>query len=159
MQLKRNKKFTFNAFSLIEVIIVLVIIASITSASLPNYHSYLVKSKVIESLNLLSQFKIDIYEYYFSNSEMPSSGEKIFNGQDSFIFKNNKKFIDVKYINDLNNSGKIALAIKLKDNNLNGNNYVYAWAKFNGESLDWDCGSNGASDSVPKSYYPKSCNL
>lgn len=155
MYCKKTPFYIIKAFSLIEVIIVLAIIASLASASIPNYKSYIIKAKVIEGLSLLNQFKIDIYEYYFANLSLPNSGDKIFNGKNTYDLSDSNKFMEVKYIyND-----KIAgLAIKVKNNLLNNKNYIYAWAKVNGEFIEWDCGSNGAEDSIPKSYYPKSCN-
>lgn len=61
------------AFSLLELLTVIVIIAIISSFAIPTYHSHIRKNHVSKIVNKLGTFKVDITEEYTVSSSWPST--------------------------------------------------------------------------------------
>ena len=144
------------AFSLIELLVVIFIIGSLTSIAIPSYKNYILKTKVTEGFSLLAPLKFDIAEYYFSHNKFPSSINLSLKKDVTNALNKNKNFSSFKYVLSNNKAG---LGIKLQEPPDKNKPYVYLWASSSGAFLDWFCGANGASDSIDVNFYPKSCLL
>lgn len=68
---KRN-----NAFTLIELMIVVAIMGVLVSITLPSYHQYTVKTQLTEALLMTEQLKPNIVEYYNKYRRLPQSNSQ-----------------------------------------------------------------------------------
>ena len=60
-------------FTLIELMIVVAIIAILAGIAIPAYNDYMLRSKVVDLLNVAGVCKTSVAEYYQSKSTMPTS--------------------------------------------------------------------------------------
>jgi prepilin-type N-terminal cleavage/methylation domain-containing protein len=64
------------AFTLVELMIVIVIIGILLAIAIPQYQQYVVRSKITEGLQLASVVKIAVAEYYLINDKFPISNHE-----------------------------------------------------------------------------------
>lgn len=60
-------------FSLIELMIVIAIVGILASIATPSYQTYIKKAKIVEVINMLSRFKVDITNSYQENGSFPTN--------------------------------------------------------------------------------------
>ena len=60
-------------FTLIELMIVVAIIAILAGIAIPAYNDYMLRSKVVDLLNVAGVCKTSVAEYYQSKSTMPAT--------------------------------------------------------------------------------------
>jgi len=74
-------------FTLIELMITVAIISIIVAIALPNYQSYLQKTRRVDAANALLRIQAEQEKYYLDNNAYMSDG----NGTGSFVQVNNNK--------------------------------------------------------------------
>ena len=63
-------------FTLIELMIVVAIIGILAAIAVPQYNTYITKSKASEGLSLANGAKLAVVEYYSMNGKMPMNNEE-----------------------------------------------------------------------------------
>lgn len=61
------------AYSLIELLVVLGIVAILSGIAIPSYHNYLIKAQVIELLTIADSYKVKLIENMFTAAAVPHS--------------------------------------------------------------------------------------
>lgn len=70
---KKTIRFKTKGFSLIEIMVVVAIIAILTSIALPVYENYVARSQVAEGFLLTSEAKNSVTSFYFHHGYFPAS--------------------------------------------------------------------------------------
>ena len=65
-----------SGFTLIELMIVVAIIGILAAIAVPQYNTYITKSKASEGLSLANGAKLAVAEYHSMNGEMPVNNEQ-----------------------------------------------------------------------------------
>lgn len=144
------------AFSLLELIVVIVIVSIITVVSAPLYKEHLAKSKATKVVNKLSELKADLVEDYFATNSWPFN----FNNTDMGATSTDTTFdYATNFHYNSNTIDKAWLGYQLSDDY--GGGWIFILIIKNAGifevhcgSLEADCGW-GACDSGP--YYPSGC--
>ena len=66
-----------SGFTLIELMIVVAIIGILAAIAVPQYNTYITKSKASEGLSLANGAKLAVVEYYSMNGKMPMNNEDV----------------------------------------------------------------------------------
>ena len=66
-----------SGFTLIELMIVVAIIGILAAIAVPQYNTYITKSKASEGLSLANGAKLAVVEYYSMNGKMPMNNEEV----------------------------------------------------------------------------------
>jgi prepilin-type N-terminal cleavage/methylation domain-containing protein len=151
-----------SAFSLIELIVTIGIIAILIAIATPIYVSYTIKSTVSSGLPILEGLKTQAGEYYTANGSFPTSLAAI----------NATSYSDGKYISSSNvinipycrtgitTSLGAVQVIFSSPTAINGK-ILAMYAVDNGSAITWYCTSGDqncpANGAINTDYLPKSC--
>ena len=157
-----------HAFSLAELLVVIVITGILAAIAVPSYQRYVVKAKVAEALAVLTNYQSYTMKLYTKTGRLPSGADILFPDRTS---TDNTKSLDLEYVEQVSaekisagniSNQQIILGAKLKITGqiTNNNNTLYYQGKFKDGKLIWQCGYYNANDksSLEKQYRPSNCN-
>jgi len=150
-------------FTLIELMIVVAIIGILAAIAIPAYQDYTIRSQVTEGLNLASDLKAGIGEYYAQNGSWPTLANLGISGGPTT--KSGKYVSQI----DIAASGVINITYGLQANSANlGTKVLSLLPAPNGNGdLVWVCGNKAAptgatvsgtnATTVANKYLPAAC--
>jgi type IV pilus assembly protein PilA len=150
-------------FTLIELMIVVAIIGILAAIAIPAYQDYTIRSQVTEGLNLASDLKAGIGEYYAQNGSWPTLNNLGISGGPTS--KSGKYVLQI----DIAASGVINITYGLQANaaNLGGKVLSLLPAPNGNGDLVWVCGNKVAptgatvggtnATTVANKYLPAAC--
>ena len=135
------------AFTLIELMIVVAIIGILASMAIPAYQTYTIRAQVAEGVNLVGPLQLAVAEYYAEFGAYPADNAA--SGLEAAA-EYAGKYVTSVAVNGANveiTYGGSANAL------LNGETVVFTASQNNG-SVEWDCSSGGV---IPDLYLPSVC--
>ena len=134
------------AFTLVEIMIVIAIIGILSMIAIPAYNDFAVRTKVAEGLSLASGAKTSIMEYYLTQGHWPTN-----NGQAGLPDPDTIHGKFVKQVNIENNHVVITFGSEAGQD-LNNKDLIMS-ANDNGGAIQWDCKAND----IENKYLPPNC--
>lgn len=140
-------KRTQKAFTMIELMTVMAIIAVLTSFALPAYQGYSIRAQVAEGLGLTGPLTLALAAYRNDNGSFPSSNsEAALPPPDAYAGK---------YVESIGINGNvISILYGNEANALINGRFVTLTAAGTDGSVRWTCAGGG---SISSSYLPPSC--
>jgi type IV pilus assembly protein PilA len=163
------KKAIQKGFTLIELMIVVAIIGILAAIAIPAYQDYTIRAQVTEGLNLMSDMKAGVAEWYAQEGAWPSSLDQI--GISGSASTKSGKY--VKSINLTKGTLVTTFGVQANSNITDKTLALQPKTSLNGDVI-WACGERlapssagdpssgpstsaaGATDLLPK-YLPASC--
>lgn len=148
------------AFSLLELMVTIGIIAILTAISTPVYVSYTIKSNVSSALPVLESLKIQASEYYTVNNKFPTSLADISaNSYSDSIIASTKVATDTcPAVTGKMGCVQATFSNLLKSTNPLKGKVLSLVAIDSGTVIQWVCKSGDSSgNTIDISYLPKSC--
>jgi type IV pilus assembly protein PilA len=144
-------------FTIIELMIVIGIIGVLASIAVPMYNDYMKRSKVSETVNLISAVRMPAIEFYISNNAWPDNMEVL--GKSSGEYTST---ITTGICPERDSNGDPYLYFiegVTKEIGLEGNQIR---SYFNANTMNWHCSTAGVDDDgsgvpIPSQYIPGSC--
>ena len=134
-------------FTLIELMIVVAIIGILAAIAIPQYQSYVTRSKMTEVVTAASACRTSVAEFYSTTGKLPTT-----ENQAGCEDQSSDYVESVKYVVD---SNQIQAAIKGIDSTVNTGYVALTANKPSGSgSLTWDC--SGSTDAVTQ-VLPANC--
>ena len=151
-----------SAFSLIELMVAIAIIALLTAIATPVYVSYTIKSKVSSALPILESLKTSVSEYYTANGTFPSNlgAIGVVSYSDNIIASTNVTTTACPAVSGA--FGCVQTIFSSSTTQLAGNILSLVLVDNGGVSgtvIQWVClsGDNTGANKVNAQYLPKSC--
>jgi prepilin-type N-terminal cleavage/methylation domain-containing protein len=162
------------AFSLLELLIVIVILGTVSAFGYVGYTKYIVRAQISEAFRLLEEYKVTaaalrartgtIAPYYVLFTDANTAGFVSGTPAGTSAVKQ----VDLKYVNTITadsgtNSGNTYILLGAGLNNTNrivaGADHVYiAGTQTPAGLFIWTCGASvSKADTVPSEYLPESC--
>ncbi len=69
-----NIKENVQAFSLVELMVVIAIIGILSAVAVPSYKNYIIKSRIVEVLTVMESYKLSVINIYNATGAFPVSG-------------------------------------------------------------------------------------
>ena len=140
-------------FSLIEIMVVIAIIGILAYIGIPAYQDYMIRSRIIDGLNILQSYKVPIAEYYNINGSLPTASNQFMDPNPilseymdsiSYDFTASKTWIYLSFKGDA--MGEVA-GKKVA---------LVAETSLVRDGIVWTCTTH-ATDTINYKYMPKSC--
>ena len=148
---KKTQQSKFQSgFTIIELMIVIVIIATLSAVAIPSFQNYIVRAKVTEAINALGPAKLTISEHFFSQG-IPDSSYTIPSIQSKYVK-------GLTYTNQDENHGFISVQTQNLGSGLDDELEFSLYLHGSENGLEWDCAmSNNASKALDSKYLPAQC--
>ncbi len=129
-------------FTLIELMIVVAIIGILAAVAVPQYQDYTIRSQVSEGLNMTSELKAAVSDYYSTRGSMPSNNASAGLAANSSYTGN--------YVSGINvSSGAITVTFGNRVNaNISGQTLALSPGTNPANQIVWVCGRASAPSGV-----------
>ena len=148
-------------FSLIELMIVVAIIGTLSAVALPQYSTYITKAKLTEAFYAIAPVKYGLVEYVAINGSTSGlagmSWSKILKeiGVTANFFGDNSRYVKNVWWNNTKSEIRVSFTDNLSEAN---GRYLVMRADMAGGSFRWRCLSSATySLALPPEYLPSSC--
>lgn len=135
-------------FTFIELMIVVAIIAILTTLAMPVYQDYVVRSQVAEGLSLTQGAKVAITEQFSNRGTFPVDNPDAGLARPGSITGSHVSSVTIG-----SGNGEIAVLFGGSANAVINGQQMLIQATDNSGSLDWRC----SSPSIPPRFLPSSC--
>lgn len=142
------------AFSLTELMIVIAIVALISAAAIPNYKTYINKSKVAAMIAVVDPCKVSLYQEFMQTGSLPN--QVACYGKLLGIPVLLKDGITASYAVS-NGVATFTLNSDIKTDAGSTANLYIKFTVTDGD-LVYSCGALGGSNPIPTKYLPTNCN-
>jgi len=142
---------TQNAFSLLELLIVFIIIGILSAITIPSYQKHIVKAKILDALNFTNSIKLTVTDFYLNHGFWPNNNDINLKNISSTYIKN----IKLEPLNAKNNYiEKIIITFK-GDSKIE--NKSLSLISLNDEyNISWHCKPTDI-NSLDFEFLPSSC--
>jgi type IV pilus assembly protein PilA len=156
MQAKRSARYSPTGFTLIELMIVIAIVGVLAMVAIPQYRDYLVRTKVVEGLNLATPAKMAVSETIASKGS--ADFEQAATG---YAFTPSKEITSVSDIK-IEKGGAITITFGDIGGEAKGKTLKLVPSATNPSAITWLCQTaptTAAADSplLPAKYAPEVC--
>lgn len=134
-------------FTLVEVMIVVAIIGTLTAIAIPAYQNYLVRAQIAEGLGLSGPLKNAVTAYHEQNGVFPANNAEAALGAPATFSGN---YVDAISISD----GVVSIQYGNKANAQISGQTVILTATNNLGSVSWNCSSGGT---ISFTFLPSAC--
>jgi Tfp pilus assembly major pilin PilA len=148
---------THAAFSLIELMVIVVIVTMISATALPFYKTYLVRSQVYGGMLLLDQHRKSVIQYWDTHGQMPNSS--------NIPNISNPTSLIAEVVLENNNGANGVEVVKLHvlfspaaDSHLAGNSIFLEGKNQDGVWI-WLCRHSVGDLVIDNKYLPKTCQF
>lgn len=140
-------KVVQKGFTLIELMIVVAIIATLAAIAMPVYERYTIRAQVAEGLALVGPFKPAIIEYRNDNGTFPADNAEAGLGAPTDYAGRYVSYIRV-------DGPVVSIRYGNEAHELINGRILTVTAVANPGSISWDCTSSGA---ISDNYRPSAC--
>lgn len=142
-----TRRIYADGFTLIELMIVVAIIAVLTSIAIPAYQDYLIRAQVSEGMSLADGAKVAVWDYIAQTGQVPSANGSAGLPSPTSISGHYVASVDVT-------GGKITVAYGAKANVALQTAFLVLSPTVTSGSVTWNCTTY---TTVPSAYLPSSC--
>lgn len=147
------------AFTLIEIMIVILIISLITVFAAPAYTNYMIKSKLTDGSNSASYYKNIVAEHYARYGSFPEAAD-VNIGTGFIVSDSASEYVDhVKMKGGAaDGTARIVFEFDAAKLDLTAPVRLVYWPTIANDRLTWKCGPSGSTDSAGNTeFFPTSC--
>ena len=145
------------AFSLIELMVVIAIVAILAAVAIPSYRNYIIKSKITEIITVLSAHKEIFIEAYETTGSFASSNTRIGFAHETWTSHSAPNILETRWeYDDADNMVAIRARADTSVGVGDTNQLAFAW-KLNNGIWQPSCGPWTTANGISTDYLPASC--
>lgn len=146
----KQNNIASKGFTIIELMIVIVIIATLSAIAIPSFRNYTARAKVTEALSALTIAKLDIAEQYLNNA-MPDNNYAIASVTTKIVQS-------ISYTQQDNNHAYLTVALQNLGAGLDDGLSFSLFARGSDFGIEWDCALSPAdSNPISADFLPSQC--